>query len=89
VSIVTGYGLDGREIGFNFRQWQEMFLSSTASRPGLGSTQPTIERVRGAISPRVKRQQREDDHSFPATAVVKNVVAITPLPTHLYDVILN
>jgi hypothetical protein len=33
-----------------------------------------------AISPGVKRQGREGDHSFPYTAEIKNGGAIPPLP---------
>jgi hypothetical protein len=38
VSIVTGYGLDGRG---------KIFLSSTAPRPALGPTQPPVHWVLG------------------------------------------
>jgi hypothetical protein len=40
------------------------FLSSTAFRPTLGSTQPPIQWVPGAVSPWVERQGREADHSI-------------------------
>jgi hypothetical protein len=39
-----------------------IFLLTTASRPALGPTQPSIEWVAGAPSLRVKRQGREADH---------------------------
>jgi hypothetical protein len=53
---------------------------STASRPILGSTQPPIQWVPVAISPRVKRSRREADHSPPSNAEVKNCGAISQLP---------
>jgi hypothetical protein len=42
------------------------FLFSTSSRPALGSTQPPIQLVPGALSLGVKRSGRETDHSPPA-----------------------
>jgi hypothetical protein len=49
------------------------FLFSTSSRPALGSTQPPIQRVSGALSPGVKRPGREAGHSPPASAEVKKM----------------
>jgi hypothetical protein len=51
---------DGR-TGFDSRQRQEIFLFSRASRTALGSTQPPIQWVPGALSPRVLRPRREAD----------------------------
>jgi hypothetical protein len=48
------------------------FLFSIASRPALGLTQPPIQCVPGALSPGVKRQECEADHSAPYTAEVTN-----------------
>jgi hypothetical protein len=47
------------------------FHFSVSSRPELGSTQPPIQCVLGALSPVVKRQEREADHSSPTSAEVK------------------
>jgi hypothetical protein len=59
--------------------WQyTILLFSTASRPTLGDTQPSIQWVPGALSPRGKRQEREADHS--SSAEVKRGGAIPPLP---------
>jgi hypothetical protein len=44
---------------------------ATASRQEL--TQPPIQWVPGALSPRVKRPGDEVDHSPPSTAEIKNV----------------
>jgi hypothetical protein len=47
------------------------FLFSTYPRPALRPTQPPIQRVSGALSPRVNRPGREADHSPPTSAKVK------------------
>jgi hypothetical protein len=46
--IALGYGLDDR--GFKSRKGLGIFLFTTASRPALGSTQPPIQWVPGALS---------------------------------------
>jgi len=46
-------------------------MRNTTSRTALGPTQPPIQRVAGALSPRVKRSGREADHSRPSSAEVK------------------
>jgi hypothetical protein len=51
-----------------------------SSRPALGSTQPPIHWVPGALSPWVKRPSREADHSAPTSAEVKKSGSIHPLP---------
>jgi hypothetical protein len=63
---------------FDFRKGQEIFLFSTA----LGPNQPPIQCVQGALSPGVKRPERDADHSPPSSAEVKNGGAI-------YDIILK
>jgi hypothetical protein len=50
-----------------------------SSRPALGPTRPPIQWVPGALSPGVKLQWREADHSPPASAEV----------IHLHGVMLN
>jgi hypothetical protein len=69
--MATGYGLDDRGIGNRVPAGSRIF--STSSRPALGFTQPIIQRVPGALSPRVKRTGREDDHSPPASTEVKKM----------------
>jgi hypothetical protein len=57
VGIATAYGLDDRGV----EVWVPVgsdFLFSISSRPALGPTQPSIQWVRGALSPEVKRQVR-------------------------------
>jgi hypothetical protein len=66
------------------------FIFSTSSRPVLGSTQPPIQWVPGALSPGVKRSGREADHSPPTSAEVKeNVDLYIHSPKHRYGVMLN
>jgi hypothetical protein len=61
----------GRElVGF-------FFISST---PALGSTQPPIHWVPGALTPGVKWLGCEADHSSPSSAEVKNVWSYTSTP---------
>jgi hypothetical protein len=43
--------------------WVNNFLFSKSSRPALGSTEPPIQWVLGALSPGVKRPGREADHT--------------------------
>jgi hypothetical protein len=49
------------------------FLFSIAPRPSLWPTQPPIQWVPGALSPRVRRPGCETAHSLPSSAEVKNV----------------
>jgi hypothetical protein len=65
-------------LSFDSRQGQETFLFSIASRSALGHTQPPIQWVPGALSPRMVRQGREADHSLPSSAEVKNDGAVSP-----------
>jgi hypothetical protein len=59
---------------------QDFFLFPTVTRPALVPTQPTIQWVPGALSPGVKQQGHEADHSPPSSAEVKNGGAIPSLP---------
>jgi hypothetical protein len=49
---------------------KNVFFSKSFS-PALGFTQPPIQSVPGALSPRVERPEREADHSPPTSAEVK------------------
>jgi hypothetical protein len=77
VGIATGYGLGGRS-SIPYRG--KIFMFSTASRPALGPTQPSIQWVSEAISTEVRRQEHETDGSFPSSAEVKTGGAIPSLP---------
>jgi hypothetical protein len=71
--VAPGYGLDG--WGFESRQGLGIFLSTTASRPTLGPTQPSIHWVPGALSLGIKRPGYEADHSPPSNGEVKNALS--------------
>jgi hypothetical protein len=78
----------GWTAGFRFPVGARFFSSllfSTASTPGLKSNQPPIQWVLVAISPGVKRPEREADHLLPSTAEVKNSGAQGEIYHQLYD----
>jgi hypothetical protein len=53
-------------------------------RQALGPTQPPVQWVSGALSPGVKRQGREADHSPPNIAEVKKMWIYTSTPPHAF-----
>jgi hypothetical protein len=68
----------------------EILLFTTASRPALGPTQPSIQWVTGALSLVVKRPGREADYQPPSSAEVKNAWNYTSSPpVHLNGVVLS
>jgi hypothetical protein len=86
--IALGYGLDDR--GFKSRQRLGIFLSTTASKPALGPTQPPTQRVPGALSMGIKWPGCEADHSIPSTAEVKECVELyLHSPIRLHGVVLH
>jgi hypothetical protein len=74
-------GLWAERPCFDSRQGQEIYFSSTASRPALG--------YRRFFPLEVKLPRHEADHAPPSVAEVKNGGAIPPLPMHLCVVVLN
>jgi hypothetical protein len=54
------------------------------SRPALGSTQPSIQRVPEALSLGVKQPGRETDHSSPASTQVKKTWVYTSTPPYVF-----
>jgi hypothetical protein len=69
---------------------EAMGLFSKSSRLALGPIQPLVQWVSGALSPDVKRQGREADHSPPASAEVKKMWIDTTISLiHLHGVVLN
>jgi hypothetical protein len=77
-------------LGFDSRRELGTFLFTTASRTALGSTQPPVQWVPGALSVGVKRLEREADHSPPCSAEVQNAWGYTSThPIRLHGVVLN
>jgi hypothetical protein len=74
VGIAPGYGLD--DLGFDSWRGLGIFLFDTRFRPVLGPTQPSIQRVPGALSLGVKRPGRETDHSPTSSAEVNECVEL-------------
>jgi hypothetical protein len=70
----------GWTAGIRFPARGKIFLFSIASRPALGFIQPPIKVVPGALSPGLERSGLKVDHSPSASAEVKNVGALPPLP---------
>jgi len=82
------YGQSHWQIGFRFpaAAW-EILLVAKAPRPALRPTQPPIQSVYGAVSPKTNRRRRKAGHLPPPTAVVLNafrciVAATPPSPPH-------
>jgi hypothetical protein len=60
------------------------FLFSTSSRLALGSTQPPIQWVLGALSPEVKWLGCEADHSPPPSVEAKKIWMYTSTPPYAF-----
>jgi hypothetical protein len=76
--------------GSNFldsRVGQDFF--STASRPALGHTHPSLYWVLVSVSAGVKRSGREAEHYFPSSAEIKNVDLYFHSPICLHVTMLN
>jgi hypothetical protein len=86
IGIVKGSGLYSRG---SIPGRGKIILFSIASRPDLRHTQPPIQWVPSVLSPGVKRQKREINHSSSSSAEAMNGGAIPPLPMRLHDVVLN
>jgi hypothetical protein len=54
------------------------------SRTALGTTQPSIQWVPGAVSLGLKRPSHEADHSPPSSAKVKNAWSYTSTPEYVF-----
>jgi hypothetical protein len=78
-SVNTVTRLWAGQLGFKSQQGQEI-----SCRPDLGSTQPPIRWVSGALSLGVKRPRREADHSPPSNAEVKNMWSYTSSPLYIF-----
>jgi hypothetical protein len=68
----------------SFWQGLGVFLFTTISKMALGSTQPPIQWVQGALSLGVKQARCEADHSPPSSDEVKNVWSCTSTPQYAF-----
>jgi len=59
-------------------------LFTTASRPALGPTQPSMQWVPAALTPGIKRPGREADHPPPSNPGVTNVWSYTSTPPYVF-----
>jgi hypothetical protein len=80
--IVTGYGLEDREVGVRVPVGSIIF--SASSRPDLGPSQPPIQWELGSISSAVKRSGREADHSPTTSAEVKKMWIYVYTPPYAF-----
>jgi hypothetical protein len=82
-SEIRSYGIYGGQSGTgeNFLRVLHFLMSS---RPALGSTQPPIQGVPGALFPGVKRPWRETHHSPPASTEVKKIWIYTSTPQYVF-----
>jgi hypothetical protein len=82
VGILTVYGLwdDARDSIPGSREGHEIFLFSTESKLAPKPTQPPLQSVLGALTPRVKRPGSEAYHSPVSIAEIKNNEATVPRP---------
>jgi hypothetical protein len=73
--------------GLEFETWYgQEFLFSVLSRPALGSTQPPIQWMLGALFLEVKWLGHEGDHSHPTNAKVKKTWTYTSTPPYVFMV---
>jgi hypothetical protein len=82
-----GYGdwlLAGRLTGRSSSLGGGKDFHFSMSRPALGLAQPPIQWVPGTLSPGVKRQGREADHSPPFSAEVKKMWIYTSTPLYVF-----
>jgi hypothetical protein len=81
VGIATSYGLEDREVGVRVPVGSRIFSSLRRLDRLCGPPNP-IQWVPGALSPGVKLQGREADHSPPASAEMKKIWIYTSTPLY-------
>jgi hypothetical protein len=86
VGIGTGYGLDGREGSVGVRVPVGSRIFSSSQRPDRFWGPPNLlsNGYRGALSPGVKRQGREADHSPSTSAEIKKTWIYTSTPPYAF-----
>jgi hypothetical protein len=79
-----------RVVGFDSQQGLGIYLFTTVSRLALGSTQPPVLWVPGALSLGEKWSRCEADHSPPSSAKVENAWICTSIPSvHLHGMVFS
>jgi hypothetical protein len=85
VSTATAYGLD--DWGVRVRSSMvKNYHFSISTRSALGSTQPPIQWVLGALLQGLKQQGHDVDHSPPTSTEVKETWIITSTPPYAFMV---
>jgi hypothetical protein len=74
--ISTSFYPNDQDSRVQFPVVTGIFLFTTISRTALGSTQPPMQSVPGALSPGVKQPGRKADHSPPSSAEVKECMEL-------------
>jgi hypothetical protein len=85
-SVTIAAELQAERTGFDSRQGQRSIPFATSSRPAVEPIQRRIQWVPGALSPGIKQQGHEADHSPPSSAEVKNEWSYTPTPPYVFMV---
>jgi hypothetical protein len=83
VGVATGYGLDGRGVGVRVPVGGRIYLLQVV-QTGSGVHPTSYPINTGALSPGVKRQGREADHSPPTSAEVKKMWTYTSTPPYAF-----
>jgi hypothetical protein len=84
VCIATDYWLDDPGVRVLVPVGSRIFSSPCCLTPALGSTQPSIQWVPGALSPVVKQPARESDHSPRTSADIKKMWIYTSTPPYAF-----
>jgi hypothetical protein len=86
ISIVSGYGLDGREIKVQSMAEAKLFPLTFVSRPGLGFTLTLVQWVPGVLFPGVKRSMgvtlTSHPHLVPMSRMSRSYTSSSTLHLH-------
>jgi hypothetical protein len=84
VGIALGYGLDDRGSRVRFPAGAGNFSLHHRVQNGSGAHPASYTMGTAALSPEVKRPEREVDHSPPSSAVVNNAWSYTSTPQYVF-----
>jgi hypothetical protein len=87
-SIATGYGVDYQGVGVQVTVQLRIFTSPYSSDRLLGPPILLSNGYQRALSPGVKQQGRESDHSPPSSAEVKKTDQYIHAPICLHGIVL-